>query len=234
MPWRAASGDLDPAAMEEGVWTEEERASLLLRERRERWLDALFAARAHDLNLLSDGACRRLQVPGIDLSVRIVRIQQHADQASPRHQFPQQLQRFPINALVNWLTPVTLPAGLLSCRNQACFDRIASDDEDDRQLGGRGLYCQRRWKPGRAYRGDRAQDQIGRQSGQPIVMSFRPAVLDHDVPALDIAGLSETFSEIGDERRIVRRLGLMKKTHNGHRLLRPRRERPRAPLRRAA
>ena len=68
MPWRAARMAISTRRLwKKEFWTEEERVSLLLRERRERWLDALFAARAHDLNLLSDGACRRLQVPGIDL-----------------------------------------------------------------------------------------------------------------------------------------------------------------------
>src|SRR5262249_53234978 len=42
--------------------------------------------------------------------------------------------------------------------------------------------------------GDLSTNQFGRQRRQPIVLALRPAVFDHDVLALDIAGVFETLA----------------------------------------
>ena len=42
-----------------------------------------------------------------------------------------------------------------------------------------------------------AADQIGRQRRQSIVLTFRPAIFDRDVLALDIAGLLQALAERG-------------------------------------
>jgi hypothetical protein len=50
-----------------------------------------------------------------------------------------------------------------------------------------------------------ATDEIGSQRRQPIISAFRPAILDRDVLALDIAGFSETAAEA--ERHACARAG---------------------------
>src|SRR5262245_9063908 len=67
--------NFNTATLEEGVWTDEQRTSLLLRELRKRGTEAPFTAGAHDQNLLPDGACRRLQISHIDLDIRIIGVQ---------------------------------------------------------------------------------------------------------------------------------------------------------------
>ena len=46
---------------------------------------------------------------------------------------------------------------------------------------------------------DLEPDQLGRESGEPLVLSLRPSVLDHDVLALDVAELAQPSPERLDE-----------------------------------
>ena len=59
--------------------------------------------------------------------------------------------------------------------------------------------------PGTAARCDNidlAADEIGGQRRQPIVVKLRPAVLDGQVLPFDIAGLTQTLSERGQQRSV--------------------------------
>ena len=47
-----------------------------------------------------------------------------------------------------------------------------------------------------------AAHEVCRQCGEPIVSTFRPAVLDCDILALNIAGFLQAFAERGHEVRI--------------------------------
>src|SRR5262249_16851522 len=73
-----------------------------------------------------------------------------------------------------------------------------------------------------------AVNQISRQSGQPIIVTLRPAVFDQHVLAFDEADFLQPFPKRGDKaRRVVRRPATEKPDHRHRRLLPPRRERPR-------
>ena len=72
---RGENDNFNTATLEEGVWTDEQRTSLLLRKLRKRGIEATFTAGAHDQNLLPDGAYRRLQVSRIDFDIRIIGVQ---------------------------------------------------------------------------------------------------------------------------------------------------------------
>jgi hypothetical protein len=88
------NGNFNPPALEERIWADEQRTSLLLRERRKRGIESVFTAGAHDQNLLPDSVCRQLQVSRIDFDVWIVGVHKYADQSNPRYQLAQQFQSF--------------------------------------------------------------------------------------------------------------------------------------------
>ena len=70
--------------------------------------------------------------------------------------------------------------------------------------------------------------QIGRQSGQPVVLTVRPAVLDRNIPSINKTGLVETLTKrCCDEHLRVSRAAVEKSDNRQVTLLRARRERPR-------
>src|SRR5262245_10012481 len=69
--------------------------------------------------------------------------------------------------------------------------------------------------------------QIGCEVGQYVVLVLRPAILDHDILALDVAGFAEALAECRQIAcTIDRRRAAEKSDHRHRRLLCPRRERP--------
>src|SRR5262249_39269597 len=121
-------------------------------------------------------------------------------------------------------------AGPVEAPDDAEPHGIAADREHD------GYRCRRRF--GRQYRritalrhNERhmAAHEFCRQCGKPIVVTLRPAVLDRDVLAFDVAGFLQTLSECANKVRIRSGRSAMKVTdHWNNRLLRARRERPRS------
>src|SRR5215470_3644728 len=70
--------------------------------------------------------------------------------------------------------------------------------------------------------------QIGCEVGQYIVLVLRPAILDHDILALDVAGFANALPECGQIAcTISKRRAAEESNHRHRRLLRARRERPR-------
>ncbi len=70
--------------------------------------------------------------------------------------------------------------------------------------------------------------QIGCEVGQSVVLILRPAILDHNILALDVAGFANALPECGQITcTISKRRAAEKSDHRHRRLLRPRRKRPR-------
>src|SRR6476620_2495209 len=70
--------------------------------------------------------------------------------------------------------------------------------------------------------------QIGCEVGQYVVLVLRPAILDHDILALDVAGFANALPECGQIAcTISKRAAAEKSDHRHCWLLRARRERPR-------
>src|SRR5262249_5775442 len=84
----------------------------------------------------------------------------------------------------------------------------------------------------RSNHADPTLNKLGCQRRQTVVATLRPAILDPDVLALDIASLLQALPECRNDMRIALRCGRIEEADNWHILLRARRERPRC--RRAA
>ena len=69
--------------------------------------------------------------------------------------------------------------------------------------------------------------QIGCEVGQSLDLVLRPAILDHDIVALDVAGFTNPLPEGGQITCTIGKRRTAEETdHRYRRLLRPRRERP--------
>jgi hypothetical protein len=81
------------------------------------------------------------------------------------------------------------------------FDRILVANENDRDGRRRRFRCERRYRPtSGSDRSNLTPDQIDRERWQPIIVTFRPPVLNGKVPPLDLAGVFETFLKGRDQR----------------------------------
>ena len=108
--------------------------------------------------------------------------------------------RLGISSTVRMLTPVRLPPGRARLATRPRLDRVAADDEDDRDR--RGCAFRRECRRGAARHDhvDLAADEVGGQCGQPIIVTLRPAVFDRHVLSLDIAGFAQSLAERGHKR----------------------------------
>ena len=70
--------------------------------------------------------------------------------------------------------------------------------------------------------------QIGSEVGQSVVLVLRPAILDHDILALDVTGFTNALPECGQIAcTISKRRAAEETDHRNRGLLRARPERPR-------
>src|SRR6516162_10480884 len=70
--------------------------------------------------------------------------------------------------------------------------------------------------------------QIGCEVGQSVVLVLRPAILDRNILALDVAGFTKALAECGQIACTINRPRAAQESYHRHRrLLRARRERPR-------
>ena len=88
--------------------------------------------------------------------------------------------------------------------DKAVLHRIAADCEDDRnRRGGRlGRKCRAKCAACDDH-GHLTATRSAASAGKPIVLTFRPAVFDRHVLALDIAGFAEALTERGDRSRAL-------------------------------
>ena len=126
-----------------------------------------------------------------------------------------------------WTTPVTLPPGRLRLTTKPVLTGSKTGGEDDRDRRS-GRFGDRRRKSVGHDHGDLAADELRRHRRKPIIPILGKAILDSDVLPLDKSGLVQALPECANQvLGAGRRRGAEKADHWHHRLLRPRRERPR-------
>src|SRR5262245_61269819 len=80
--------------------------------------------------------------------------------------------------------------------NQAVLDRVAADDEHDRDRCGRRFGDKHSLRGGHAGDDrDLTADEVGYERREPIALRPSKVVLDRHIAALDKAGLGETLTE---------------------------------------
>ena len=174
---RGKDDDFDATALEEGIWADEQRTSLLLRERGERGVEARDRRWRLTTRIswpMARAAVLQRSRIDLDISDLICYSHQYADQAS-REAAPQQFQPF-FEELGEHGTPVTLPPGRLRLATRPEFDGIAADAKDDgncrcRRFGGTVLPKVRRSRSHRIRRRTRSVAK----AGEPIRLLLPPS-----------------------------------------------------------
>ena len=128
-----------------------------------------------------------------------------------------------------------LPAGRLRLVDEPDCDRIGTGLKTIGIVVGR-FCCKRAATCRRGEHGDLATHQIGRQCGQPIDLTFRPAVFDGNIVTLDIAACFQALAKGGTNgsQQAPADLGVEIADHRHCRLLRTCRKRPRCRAANAA
>ena len=140
---------------------------------------------------------------------------QYRDCGSTRSEFAQQpkLLRPEIDEQAAHARRVA--SGSVQADDKTQSDRVVRGREYDRNRRRRRLGRPRFSFVRRCYYGHLTTNQVGRQCRQSIVLTFRPAILDGRVLALDIAGLLQALAERGHVRRIsVRRCAVRRETRS--------------------
>jgi hypothetical protein len=125
------------------------------------------------------------------------------------------------------VTPVRLPPGRTRLATRPNSTGSAPLLKDDRDRRGCAFGREYRRAAGCRDYVDVTIDEVGGQSGQPIIATLRPAVFDRHVLALDVAGLAEPLAERRQTLCTrVGRPGAQVADHRHHLLLRARGQRP--------
>src|SRR5262245_31638947 len=112
--------------------------------------------------------------------------------------------------------------------DEAELNRVAAGYEDDRDRRSRRLGYNCRGDVMRSDHRHLTAYQIGCEVGQSLDLVLRPAILDHDILALDVAGFTNPLPEGGQITCTIGKRRTAEETDHRHRrLLRARRERPR-------
>ena len=156
--------------------------------------------------MLSGYAHRVFDVFRLEFVSGIAWIYEQRNRYGAGQQLTQQLQ-----PLRQQLRSVQSHAGGIAARpvdasHEAIADWIRADNEEDRNGRGRLLRRPRRHcAPGRDDQGDLTVHQVGCQVRKPRKLTVRPAVLDRDVPAFNIAAFAQALTECIREPRRTRR-----------------------------
>src|SRR5215472_6377868 len=182
-----------------------------------------------NMNLLPDRVGCLLNISRLRLKIRIVRVEEHADQSCCWNEIVQEPDPLCLNSRQQKIYPCRVAAWPVEAGDEAELDRVVAGTEDDRNGRGCCFGSERRLRaPCGGDDGDVTVNQIGRERRQSVVLTFRPAILDRYVltfgePALPEA-LMECCQRIGG---LAWRAAAEEANHGHRRLLRAHRERPR-------
>ena len=164
-----------------------------------------------------------------------MRADEHGNASGCRHHLTQEFQPLGHHLSRENIDTCQVAARPGKASDKTKPDRVIADVEDDGDRRGCRLGRDRRTISNCCDHGDLAANQFGRQRGQPIELTLRPAVLDRYVLAFNIAGVFEALAKSAHTVRVcVRRCGAEETDHRHRRRLRARGERPRPSRRRAA
>src|ERR1700738_4618428 len=174
--------------VEEWIGGNNERTSLLLDQTCEGCVERGFGDGMHRLYLQPELACRRLQVLGNGLGVRITWVRKYANHHGLGHKLMQKLQLLRLDCNGKQADAGGISARTVETGDQAKLDRVAGENEDNRYRRSRRFCCQCRCRPpGRSDDCYVTRNQIGSECRKTVKLALGPTVFDNGVLALDIA-----------------------------------------------
>ena len=146
-----------------------------------------LAVRPLDTKLKPERARSVLHLPRLVLGVGIGRIDQYGHGRDLRHHLVKQPEPFRLDLGGEHAYAGHIAAGPVHACDDAEFDRVAAEVEDDRNLRSRCFGGERGLLRGGGDNVHAALDEIGRESRQAFIVAVSPAIFDLDVPTVDIA-----------------------------------------------
>jgi hypothetical protein len=124
--------------------------------------------------------------------------QEKGDPAGPRHGFLEQLQELADKVGKSDRKPRDVTARPRQASDEALFYRITNRSEDDgdrrrRPLGGYGGECASSGQDDM----DLEHNQFGRECGEPLGVTLRPAIFDRHALTLGVTGFAQPLTERG-------------------------------------
>src|SRR5262249_4047230 len=210
---------------------DEERVGRRAHEGREGRIDLATGAGVEDLDLPPESARSWFHIPQDGLGVgRISRIDEYGHTSRCGHQLAQELEPFRRKLSREKINTCQVAARPGETGDKAEPDRVITDGENDgdRRACRLGGECGRR-AFGRNNHGDLPANEFAGQRWQPVILTFRPAVFDRYVLALDIADLLQAPPKCAQTLGVTIARCRAQARDPPHRpaLLRARRKRPR-------
>jgi len=227
---RRKSNDPVATCVKERIGADDEGENLLTPDKIERCVDFAGAAGRQRAKLHAKRPRRCLGVRQLVRRSRPKsRIPKKANGCCLRHKFVQQSHPLGLQQIGQDVDAGDVSARSVKTLDEIGLDRVAADDEHDRDRGGRGFgRKRRRFAATRHEYVHLSPDQIRRQFRKPIVLAFRIPILNCHILILDVPGFDQRLAEcryIGSA--LTRRSGLEKPNQPHRPLLCARCERPR-------
>ena len=167
-----------------------------LDEGRESAVDLAFRAGLQNTEVHPLRARRFLHMSDDALGRQVIRVHQQGDHPGLRNQLQQLLEQFGHQLGEHQADAREVAARPRESGDQADRNRVADGVEEDRDRRGRVLRRERRRVAALGHdHVDLAGDEVGGQRGQPINVALAPAIFDHHVLSLDVAGLAQSLTE---------------------------------------
>ena len=151
-------------------------------------VDLILGAGFADVQSQIKRVRRRLHVGHLGRDIRISRVDQESDRPHLRQQLAQQLEPLRGHGIAQPADPRHVSARTIKAGHQAELHRVAAGGKHDgndrrRSLGGNA----RRGDAGGGDDRNLTTDQIGGKRRQIVILALRPAILDRNIAALNIA-----------------------------------------------
>src|SRR5215468_9107709 len=193
---RGQSRELVTLSKQKRIRSDHQSANFLLDEVCEGRVDFTFGAGVEHINPYSEGVRSVVHSTRFRQRGRKVRIDKHRKGAGLGYELTNEFQPLRPHLHRHNGRAREVAARPVETGNKSSFNWITTDSENDRYGGCRRLSCQwRRLTPGGGNHCNLTADQLGGQLRKPIVLAFCPAILDCDVLAFEIAGLSQTLAK---------------------------------------
>src|ERR1700692_3482926 len=176
---------------EERIVVDNSRIDVTLSECRKCRLKIGLADGVDDQNIKADAGTFGLQNLDFSFSVRIARVNKHADDCRFRHKFAHQFHSFRRKGAIEKSQSCGVAARPIDCRDKPKLDRVSSIRKDDRNRLSRGLSGLRGVGAAGSYNhGDLAAHQIRSHRRQLAIMTVGKSVFYLDGLTFDVAELT--------------------------------------------
>jgi hypothetical protein len=174
-----------------GLRRDEQRADLLLKQRREAGFDIALRRHMLDQECPAERSGGGLRIAHVGFGVRIDLRGEHSDRCVAGCNIAEKLEAFGHQRIGQEGDPGDIAAGPVDARNKTHCHRIDAGDKDDGNGCRRGFGGRCRWCGVREDDVDAALHEFGRQRRQARILAIGVPVLERNIAADNEAGFAQ-------------------------------------------